>query len=333
MVPALIYMFRVPTAVVVGTSLFQILFTMVAADAAACGHQPVGGHHPGDPARRRRRVRRAVRRAGGAEHQGRAVPAAARHASSSPSGSASPPRSSSVPTSGSRWARWSSAGGRRAAQGMRQSQYPGPPCAGIRRAGLLSVDLGAGRIARRDDDPVAVHTGRITQPIPGRSWCLRRHRARPAQRRPARPGRRGRHVRGPRGHRRAREGALRPDLDEPQPAQILRRPHHPGRALDAALDDMASPISSPATGWASIMRAPASRRRAGTPPSVDALIRLKRESGLYLENPKGVTFLSSSAYSARPCPSAGPRPSAITRSTMSLLSSGVELARRQTASR
>ncbi|GGH10324.1 UPF0721 transmembrane protein [Alsobacter metallidurans] len=31
MVPALIYMFRVPTAVVVGTSLFQILFTMVAA--------------------------------------------------------------------------------------------------------------------------------------------------------------------------------------------------------------------------------------------------------------------------------------------------------------
>jgi uncharacterized protein len=31
MVPALIYLFRVPTAVVVGTSLYQILFTMVAA--------------------------------------------------------------------------------------------------------------------------------------------------------------------------------------------------------------------------------------------------------------------------------------------------------------
>lgn len=31
MVPALIYLFRVPTAVVVGTSLFQILFTMLAA--------------------------------------------------------------------------------------------------------------------------------------------------------------------------------------------------------------------------------------------------------------------------------------------------------------
>jgi uncharacterized membrane protein YfcA len=31
LVPALIYIFRVPTAVVVGTSLFQILFTMVAA--------------------------------------------------------------------------------------------------------------------------------------------------------------------------------------------------------------------------------------------------------------------------------------------------------------
>ena len=30
-VPALIYLFRVPTAVVIGTSLFQILFTMVAA--------------------------------------------------------------------------------------------------------------------------------------------------------------------------------------------------------------------------------------------------------------------------------------------------------------
>ncbi len=31
MVPALLYLFRVPTAVVVGTSLFQILFTMIAA--------------------------------------------------------------------------------------------------------------------------------------------------------------------------------------------------------------------------------------------------------------------------------------------------------------
>jgi uncharacterized membrane protein YfcA len=31
MVPALIYLFRVPTAVVIGTSLFQILFTMIAA--------------------------------------------------------------------------------------------------------------------------------------------------------------------------------------------------------------------------------------------------------------------------------------------------------------
>jgi uncharacterized membrane protein YfcA len=31
LVPALIYLFRVPTAVVVGTSLFQILFTMLAA--------------------------------------------------------------------------------------------------------------------------------------------------------------------------------------------------------------------------------------------------------------------------------------------------------------
>ena len=31
LVPALIYIFRVPTAVVVGTSLFQILFTMLAA--------------------------------------------------------------------------------------------------------------------------------------------------------------------------------------------------------------------------------------------------------------------------------------------------------------
>ena len=30
-VPALIYLFRVPTAVVVGTSLYQILFTMIAA--------------------------------------------------------------------------------------------------------------------------------------------------------------------------------------------------------------------------------------------------------------------------------------------------------------
>jgi uncharacterized protein len=31
LVPALIYIFRIPTAVVVGTSLFQILFTMIAA--------------------------------------------------------------------------------------------------------------------------------------------------------------------------------------------------------------------------------------------------------------------------------------------------------------
>lgn len=37
MVPALIYLFRVPTAVVVGTSLFQILFTMVAATVLHAG--------------------------------------------------------------------------------------------------------------------------------------------------------------------------------------------------------------------------------------------------------------------------------------------------------
>ena len=65
MVPALIYLFRVPTAVVVGTSLFQILFTMVAATMLhAVTNQSVDVilAHAAGPGRR---LRRAVRRAGG----------------------------------------------------------------------------------------------------------------------------------------------------------------------------------------------------------------------------------------------------------------------------
>ena len=57
---------------------------------------------------------------------------------------------------------------------------------------------------------------------------------------------------------RAREGALRPDLDEPEPAQVLRRPLHPrGAQRRGPWPIWPRPCSSPATGWASPTRSPA----------------------------------------------------------------------------
>jgi uncharacterized protein (TIGR02186 family) len=62
----------------------------------------------------------------------------------------------------------------------------------------------------------------------------------------------------------------------------------------------------------------------------DALIRLKRESGLYMEDPKGVAFLSSSIFRATvPVPATAPV--GPYRVEISLLSSGVELTRSETA--
>ena len=124
MVPALIYMFRVPTAVVVGTSLFQILFTMVAATMLhAVTNQSVdiilaillvvGGVFGAQfGARAGQNIR--------GEHFRLllaliVLAVGFRFAS----------EIACLRTSGSRSARWSSADGRRAAQGMRQSQILG----------------------------------------------------------------------------------------------------------------------------------------------------------------------------------------------------------------
>jgi uncharacterized protein (TIGR02186 family) len=62
----------------------------------------------------------------------------------------------------------------------------------------------------------------------------------------------------------------------------------------------------------------------------EALIRLKREGGLYVEDPRGVTFLSSSIFRATvPVPATAPVGSY--RVEISLLAGGVELARSDTA--
>ena len=79
LVPALIYLIRVPTGVVIGTSMVLTLVTMAYATVihAATNHlvDALLALHPDD----RRRDRRAVRRAHRAALQRRAVAAAARH--------------------------------------------------------------------------------------------------------------------------------------------------------------------------------------------------------------------------------------------------------------
>ncbi len=62
----------------------------------------------------------------------------------------------------------------------------------------------------------------------------------------------------------------------------------------------------------------------------DALIRLKHDGGLYLEDPRGVTFLSASVFRATvPVPATAPV--GPYRVDISLLSNGVELTRSETA--
>ena len=64
MVPALIYLLKVPTNVVVGTSLFQIIVHRRLHDDRPRHDQPDGRHRAGVPADGRRRGRRAIWRAG-----------------------------------------------------------------------------------------------------------------------------------------------------------------------------------------------------------------------------------------------------------------------------
>ena len=89
LVPALIYLLRVPTNVVIGTSLVQIVATMSVATILHAAHQLLGRyrarHHPDG----RRRDRRPVRRPGRPEHPRRPAPGAARRSWCWPSRSAS----------------------------------------------------------------------------------------------------------------------------------------------------------------------------------------------------------------------------------------------------
>ena len=64
MVPAMIYLLRVPTSVVIGTSLFQIVFVMAVTTLAAGDAEQDRRRRAGAAADRRRRRRRAVRRRG-----------------------------------------------------------------------------------------------------------------------------------------------------------------------------------------------------------------------------------------------------------------------------
>lgn len=66
------------------------------------------------------------------------------------------------------------------------------------------------------------------------------------------------------------------------------------------------------------------------PRFVDALIRLKKEQGLFLENPMDVTFISPGIFRA-PVPVAGTAPVGNYEVVVSLLSGGIQLAREQTS--
>ena len=77
MVPALIYLLKVPTNVVVGTSLFQIIFVAAYTTHRARHDQPDGRHRARLRADGRRRRRRAIRRQGRPEAARRAAAGAA----------------------------------------------------------------------------------------------------------------------------------------------------------------------------------------------------------------------------------------------------------------
>ena len=62
----------------------------------------------------------------------------------------------------------------------------------------------------------------------------------------------------------------------------------------------------------------------------NALIRLKREAGLYVEDPRAVTFLTPTIFRA-PVPVPGTAPVGTYDVEVSLLSGGVELAREMTS--
>lgn len=69
---------------------------------------------------------------------------------------------------------------------------------------------------------------------------------------------------------------------------------------------------------------------AADPRFRDALIRLKRQDGLYVENPRDVTFISPGIFRA-PVPVPGTAPVGNYELTVSLLSGGIELAREATS--
>ena len=73
MVPAMIYLLRMPTNVVIGTSMFQIIFITAVVTVLHATLQPHARRRARAPAHRRRRHRRPVRRRGRAETAGRAA--------------------------------------------------------------------------------------------------------------------------------------------------------------------------------------------------------------------------------------------------------------------
>ena len=109
LVPMLIYVLRVPTATVIGTSMVLTLVTMASATVHACGDQPSGRCGAGADPHGRRRHRRAIRRAGRTADQRRAAAAPARPAGA---GGRNPVRARSHAAAGdlcSRCGRWRAA--------------------------------------------------------------------------------------------------------------------------------------------------------------------------------------------------------------------------------
>ena len=83
MVPAMIYLLRVPTSVVIGTSLFQIVFVMAVTTLLQATAEQGRRRRAGAAAHHRRRHRRPVRRGRRRQAQGRAASLHARRARAS----------------------------------------------------------------------------------------------------------------------------------------------------------------------------------------------------------------------------------------------------------
>ncbi len=151
MVPALIYLLKVPTNVVIGTSLFQIIFVSAFTTDGPRDRQPDRRCRAGLRADDRRRGRRAIRCARGAEAARRTIARAAGASGAGGGGCASATACSRIRPTCSRWPRWA---------GRDEMRGRAPTF-----ALLVALGLNCGGALAEDENPENIQIGLSTDRI------------------------------------------------------------------------------------------------------------------------------------------------------------------------